>query len=131
VVERQAHEYFKRAAGAPPVAVGSTAFWGFQLRWSGWVDRARWPELLLFAIPIAAALKDQRRPGRQTWAWTEWGGLGLSLVLAACWWLDRISLIDRTNPARWAIILAPGLWLIGPGLVSGLVVRGYDAARAR
>jgi hypothetical protein len=62
------HDYFKRAAGAPPVAFGSTATWGFQLRWSGWVDRARSPEMLLFAIPIAAALRDQRRPGRRTWA---------------------------------------------------------------
>jgi hypothetical protein len=126
-----AHVYFKRATGAPPVASGSTATWGFQLRWSGWADRGRWPELLLFAIPVAAALRDRRRPGRWTWAWTEWAGLGLSLVLAGCWWLDRISLIDRTNPARWANVAVRGLWLIGLGFVSWLVVRGCDVVRTR
>lgn len=126
-----AHLYFKRATGLPPVPSGSTATWGFQLRWSGWAEQGRWPELLLFAIVVAAALTDRRRPGRRAWAWTEWAGLGLSLVLAAFWWLDRISLIDRTNPARWASVVVRGLWLIGLGLVGWLVVRGCDAVRAR
>jgi hypothetical protein len=107
------------------------ATWVFQLRWSGWADRALWPELALFAVPIAAALRDRWPPGRRAWAWTEWAGLGLSLVLAGCWWLDRIPLIDRTNPARWANVAVRGLWLIGLGFISWLVVRGCDAVRTR
>ena len=95
-----AHVYFKQVPGALPQTLSSTATWIFQLRWSGWVDRGRWPELILFGVAIAAGLRDRTRPGRRVWAWTEWIGLGLGLVLAVCWWLDRISLSDPTNPAR-------------------------------
>jgi len=126
-----AHVYFKQATGAPPQTVGSTATWAFQLRWSGWLDRGRWPELLLFGVAIAAALRDRTRPGRRVWAWTEWAGLGIGLLLAVCWWLDRISLFDRTNPARLANLVVRGLWLGGIGLASWLVVREWGAVSAR
>jgi hypothetical protein len=126
-----AHVYFKQATGAPPQTVGSTATWPFQLRWSGWLDCGRWPELLLFGVAIAAALSDRKRPGRCVWAWTEWAGLGIGLVLAMCWWLDRISLFDPTNPARLANVVVRALWLGGIGLFSWLLVRGWDAVFAR
>jgi hypothetical protein len=126
-----AHVYFKQATGAPPQTFSSTATWAFQLRWSGWADRGRWPELILFGVPIAVGLRDHMRPGRRTRAWTEWIGLGLGLVLATCWWLDRISLSDPSNPARLANLVVRGFWLGGIGLASWLMIRGSDANWAR
>jgi hypothetical protein len=63
------HVYFKQAMGAPPKTAGSTSTWAFQLRWSAWVDRGRWPELIVFAVPIACALRAAMRPDERKWAW--------------------------------------------------------------
>lgn len=125
------HVYFKQISGAPPQPVGSAATWAFQLRWSEWVERGRWPELLAFGIGIAAALEDGTRPGQRACAWTEWTSLGIGLILALCWWLDRISLTDPTNPARLANLVVRGLWLGGVGMISWLMLRGCDAVRER
>jgi hypothetical protein len=89
------------------------------------------PELLVFAVPIAMALRDRCRAARRAWGWTEWTGLGMALVLGACWWLDRFAPSDPTNPARLANLVVRGLWLGGVGLASWLILRGCDAARGR
>ncbi len=51
-----AQVYFHQARGAPPRPLGSTAAWSFQLRFSIWVDSGRWPELIVFGVPIVAGL---------------------------------------------------------------------------
>src|SRR5262249_35462520 len=109
--------------------LGPTATWAFQLRLSFWVECGWWPELILFGIPIVAALRDAGRRGRGAWAWTEWTGLGSGLFLAACWWLDRLAPGDPTNPARRANIVVRGCWLGGIGLASWLMLRASDAVR--
>jgi hypothetical protein len=125
------HGYFKGATGAPPRDTGASATWAFQLRWAAWTDGGRWPELLVFGIPIALALCDWKKPAGGRWIWTEWAGLGLGLAHAACWWLDRISFSDAGNPARLASIVVRGLWLVAVGLVSWLIVRGCAAVGTR
>jgi hypothetical protein len=47
------------------------------------------------------------------------------------WWLDRVSLIDRTNPARLANLVVRSLWLGGVALVAWLVVGAWNAVRRR
>jgi hypothetical protein len=126
-----AHVYRKQATGAPPQPLGSASTWAFQLRWSAWLDSGRWPELILFGIPIVAGLRDRTRSGRRAWTWTEWTGLGLGLVLAACWWLDRFAASDATNPARLANVVLRGGWLVGIGVASYLILRACDVVRAR
>jgi hypothetical protein len=123
------HVYFKQATGAPPQPVGSPATWAFQLQWAAWGDGGRWPNLLLFGLAIATSLRDWKRRGRRGRIWTEWASVGMGLALVVCWWLDRISLVDPTNPARLASVVVRGVWLLGIGLVSWLVIRGCVAAR--
>jgi hypothetical protein len=126
-----AYVSWQSVPGEPPQPVGATAAWAFQLRWSEWANRGKWPELILFGVPITAGLIDRARSGRRAWTWTEWIGLVLGLVFAACWWLDRFAPSDPTNAARLAEVVVRGLWLGGIGLVSWLILWGSDAVRGR
>jgi hypothetical protein len=126
-----AHVYCTQATGPCPRAVGPTNTWPFQLRWSGWMDRGRWPELIVFGVAIAAGLRDRLRPCGRAWTWTECAGLALGLVFAACWWLDRLAAGDPANPACGANPVVRGGWLAGIGLACWLIFRGHDAVRDR
>jgi hypothetical protein len=126
-----AHVYREQAAESIPRAVGPTNTWPFQLRWSLWMDRGRWPELIVFGVAIAAGLRDRVRAGGRVRTWTEYAGLTLGLAFAGCWWLDRLAAGDPANPACAANMLLRGGWVGAIGLAGWLIVRGRDAVRDR
>jgi hypothetical protein len=101
------------------------------LSWIDWHDSGLWPELILFGVPVIAGLRDCARSGRRQWTWTEWVGLVLGLILAACWLLDGFAPSAPTNPDRLADAVVRGLSLVVVGLAGWLMFHGCDAVRVR
>lgn len=99
------------------------------LNWIDWHERGLWPELILFGVPIVAGLRDRLRPRHRPGIWTEWIGLVLGLVLAACWLLGGFALGSPMDPAHVGNLIVRGLWLVVIGLAIWLMLNGYDGTR--